>query len=159
MLLNGGNLYEPSMVKQDQPKLINSVHLNPDHIKSVMDGMEAVVYSKKGTGRSVRRIADVKMAGKTGTSQVFSTKGSIDYKNEEMPEHLRDHAVFSGYAPMDNPQVAITVFVENGGSGSSVAAPIAQKLANKFAEKYIHNEPTTEVSLVVESNNKNKTNS
>lgn len=159
MLLNGGNLYEPSMVKQGQPKLINSVHLNPEHIKSVMEGMEAVVYSKKGTGRSVRRIADVKMAGKTGTSQVFSTKGSIDYKNEEMPEHLRDHAVFSGYAPMDNPQVAITVFVENGGSGSSVAAPIAQKLANKFAEKYIHNEPTTEVASVVESNNKNKTNS
>lgn len=138
-LLNGGFLYKPSMIKHEVPELLNKVNLAPGHVKSVKKGMEAVVFSKKGTGRSIRRIATVDMAGKTGTSQVFSTLGSIDYKNEDMPEHLRDHAVFSGYVPMNDPKIAITVFVENGGAGSAIAAPIAQKLANKFAEKYQNN--------------------
>ena len=97
-------------------------------------------FSRKGTARRIRRISEVDMAGKTGTSQVFSTKGKINYENSEIAEKLRDHAVWSGYAPMQDPKIAITVFVENGGGGSSVAAPLAQKLANLYAKKYINNE-------------------
>lgn len=134
MMLNGGKLFKPNMIQGQEPQIINEVNLNPEHIESIKKSMESVVYGKRGTAQSLRRIAEVPMAGKTGTSQVFSTKGVIDYENEEMPEHLRDHAVFIGYAPMDNPQIAITVFVEHGSSGSRVAAPIAQKLANKWAE-------------------------
>ena len=137
-LLNGGSLYKPSMVAGEQPELISKANISPEYLEAVKEGMEAVVFSKKGTGRGVRRIAEVDMAGKTGTSQVFSTLGKIDYENDEMPEHLRDHAVWTGYAPMDKPEITITVFVENGGSGSSVAAPIAQKLANLYAKKYTH---------------------
>ncbi|MCY9861250.1 penicillin-binding protein 2 [Vibrio coralliirubri] len=137
-LLNGGVLYKPSMVSGSESEVISKVNLTPSYLDAVKDGMEAVVFSKYGTGRGIRRIAEVDMAGKTGTSQVFSTLGKIDYENDEMPEHLRDHAVWSGYVPMDKPEIAITVFVENGGSGSTVAAPIAQRLANLYAKKYIH---------------------
>lgn len=138
-LLNGGKLYKPTMVKSEDHVVLNEFHINPKHLGSVKKGMEDVVFSKKGTGRGIRRIADVEMAGKTGTSQVFSTMGKIDYENAEIAEHLRDHAVWSGYAPMKDPKIAITVFVENGGGGASVAAPLAQQLANLYAKKYIHN--------------------
>lgn len=139
-LLNGGKLYQPVMVKGESRALLNEFYVNPKHVEAVKKGMEDVVFSKKGTGRSLRNIASVAMAGKTGTSQVFSTLGKIDYENDEIAEHLRDHAVWTGYAPMNDPQIAITVFVENGGSGSSVAAPIAQKLANIYAKKYVHHQ-------------------
>ncbi|EGR2227603.1 penicillin-binding protein 2 [Vibrio parahaemolyticus] len=138
-LLNGGKLYKPTMVKSEDHALLNEFHITPKHLEAVKQGMEDVVFSKKGTGRGIRRISEVEMAGKTGTSQVFSTMGKIDYENSEIAEHLRDHAVWSGYAPMKDPKIAITVFVENGGGGASVAAPLAQKLANLYAKKYIHN--------------------
>lgn len=138
-LLNGGKLYKPTMVKSEEHALLNEFHITPNHLEAVKQGMEDVVFSKKGTGRGIRRISEVEMAGKTGTSQVFSTMGKIDYENSEIAEHLRDHAVWSGYAPMKDPKIAITVFVENGGGGASVAAPLAQKLANLYAKKYIHN--------------------
>ncbi|MBU2898287.1 penicillin-binding protein 2 [Vibrio hepatarius] len=138
-LLNGGKLYKPTMVKSEDHALLNEFHITPKHLEAVKQGMEDVVFSKKGTGRAIRRISEVDMAGKTGTSQVFSTMGKIDYENSEIAEHLRDHAVWSGYAPMKDPKIAITVFVENGVGGASIAAPLAQKLANLYAKKYIYN--------------------
>ncbi|ELP5899905.1 penicillin-binding protein 2 [Vibrio vulnificus] len=138
-LLNGGKLYKPTMVKSEEHALLNEFNITPKHLEAVKQGMEDVVFSKKGTGRGIRSISEVDMAGKTGTSQVFSTMGKIDYENSEIAEHLRDHAVWSGYAPMSDPKIAITVFVENGGSGATVAAPLAQKLVNLYAKKYIHN--------------------
>ncbi|RLA19757.1 MAG: penicillin-binding protein 2, partial [Gammaproteobacteria bacterium] len=66
--------------------------------------------------------------GKTGTAQVFSIGQEEEYDEEEIEERLRDHALFIAFAPVKDPQIAISVIVENGGHGGSVAAPMAGKL-------------------------------
>lgn len=100
-------------------------------IEKVRKGMFAVVNEKKGTAYA-SRIADKDMvlAGKTGTSQVrqitIEERAAGIIKNEDLPWERRDHALFVGYAPYDNPRYAVAVIVEHGGGGSSVAAPIAR---------------------------------
>jgi penicillin-binding protein 2 len=95
--------------------------------------MFAVVNEKKGTAYA-SRIADKDMilAGKTGTSQVrqitTEERAAGIVKNEDLPWERRDHALFVGYAPYDNPRYAVAVIVEHGGGGSAVAAPIARDI-------------------------------
>lgn len=102
-------------------------------IEEVRKGMFAVVNEKKGTAYA-SRIDDKNMimAGKTGTSQVrqitVEERAAGIVKNEDLPWDRRDHALFVGYAPFDNPRYAVTVIVEHGGGGSSVAAPIARDI-------------------------------
>ncbi len=70
----------------------------------------------------------IDMAGKTGTAQVFSLAEDEEYDEEEIRERLRDHALFVGFAPAENPEIAVAVIVENGGGGSGTAAPVARAL-------------------------------
>ena len=72
------------------------------------------------------------MAGKSGTAQVFSISQDEEYNEEEVPERLRDHALFLAFAPLDDPKIAVAVIVENGGSGSRVAAPIARAIIDQY---------------------------
>ena len=99
----------------------------------VRAGMEAVVNSGSGTAyRSRIDHPGRQMAGKTGTVQVRRIskaereEGVI--KNSELPWKERDHALFVGYAPTDNPRFSVSIVVEHGGGGSSVAAPIARDI-------------------------------
>jgi penicillin-binding protein 2 len=111
---------------------------NPDDWEYVVDAMEDVMHGAKGTARAVGRGADYRMAGKTGTAQVFSLEEDEEYDAEEIRERLRDHALFVGFAPSDDPQIVVSVIVENGGGGSSTAAPVARAMfdawLNDFAE-------------------------
>jgi len=84
------------------------------------------MHGPTGTARAVGRNAPYKMAGKTGTAQVFSLAEDEEYDEEEVAERLRDHAMFVGFAHSDDPQIAVAIIVENGGGGSSTAAPIAR---------------------------------
>jgi penicillin-binding protein 2 len=79
-------------------------------------------------------VAKYKIAGKTGTAQVFGIKQDEEYVAEDIDKHLRDHALFIGFAPVENPRIAIAVVVENGGSGGAVAAPIARKIMDHYLE-------------------------
>ena len=72
------------------------------------------------------------LAGKTGTAQVFSLDPEEEYIAEDIEEKLRDHALFTGFAPIEDPQVAIAIIVENAGSGSTTAAPLARALLDVF---------------------------
>nr|WP_152828719.1 penicillin-binding protein 2 [Fertoeibacter niger] len=107
--------------------------LDAAQLRAVRGGMFAVINSQRGTGYSTR-IADdtLVMAGKSGTSQVRNisaaerARGVIS--NEDLPWERRDHALFVGYAPYDNPRVAVSVVVEHGGGGSSVAGPIVRDI-------------------------------
>lgn len=101
---------------------------NPDDWEYVVDTMEEVMHGVKGTARAAARGASYKMAGKTGTAQVFSLGQDEEYDAEEIRERLRDHALFVGFAPTDDPKIAVAIIVENGGGGSSVAAPVARAL-------------------------------
>jgi penicillin-binding protein 2 len=105
--------------------------LDPDGLRQVREGMFEVMNAQRGTAFS-SRIADETMvfAGKTGTSQVRNitaaerARGVVS--NDQLPWNRRDHALFVGYAPYENPRYAVTVVVEHGGGGSAAAAPIAR---------------------------------
>ncbi|MDH5217295.1 MAG: penicillin-binding protein 2, partial [Gammaproteobacteria bacterium] len=89
----------------------------------VLKAMERVVHSPRGTAKSIAN-GPYRIAGKTGTAQVFGIKQDEEYVKEDIEVHLRDHALFIAFAPIDNPRIAVAAIVENGGSGGSVAAPV-----------------------------------
>ena len=72
------------------------------------------------------------MAGKSGTAQVFSVAQEDEYNEDEVDERLRDHALFVSFAPLENPRIAVAVVIENGSSGSRVAAPIARAIMDEY---------------------------
>lgn len=114
-----------------EPAPAPPLDIAPEHLAAVRDGLVAVVNADRGTALS-SRVADetMLMAGKTGTSQVrnISAAERADgvVANEDLPWNRRDHALFVGYAPADNPRYAVAVVVEHGGGGSVAAAPIAR---------------------------------
>jgi penicillin-binding protein 2 len=104
--------------------------------EAVFQGMAAVIHGASGTARAVARQVPVRMAGKTGTAQVFGLPADEDLEDErdELPEHLRNHALFIGFAPLDDPRIAISVVAEHGGGGASVAAPVAATVIARAME-------------------------
>ena len=110
-----------------------SLGLDPRNLSLVQEGLFEVVNHPNGTALSSRVVAEgLRIAGKTGTSQVRNITAEEREagvtSNEDLPWERRDHALFVGYAPHENPEVAVAVVVEHGGGGSSTAAPIARDL-------------------------------
>ena len=97
----------------------------------VVQGMEMVTEAG-GTAVVATRGAGYKIAGKTGTAQVFNVGQNEKYDEKKVPERLRDHALFIAFAPAEDPKLAVAVLVENGGHGSSVAAPIARRVFDAY---------------------------
>ncbi len=118
---------------------------DPENWEYVVDTMEEVMHGAKGTARRTGRGANYRMAGKTGTAQVFSLGQDEEYDAEEVRERLRDHALFIGFAPADDPKIAVAIIVENGGGGSSVAAPVARGLFDAWLEEF----PAAEASQML----------
>ncbi|MBB5516727.1 penicillin-binding protein 2 [Rubricella aquisinus] len=116
-----------------QPQPAPPLEVSERGLRAVRDGMFAVSNERRGTAYS-SRIADAEMilAGKTGTSQVRriseAERRAGVFRNEDLPWNRRDHALFVGYAPYDDPKYAVSVVVEHGGSGSAAAAPIARDI-------------------------------
>lgn len=100
-----------------------------DHI---IQAMENVVHGERGTARSSGANSAYRFAGKTGTVQIVGIGQEEKYDKDNTPEHLRDHALFIAFAPVDMPKIALAIIVENGVSGSSTAAPIARKLLDHY---------------------------
>lgn len=100
--------------------------------EAVFQGMAAVMHGPTGTARGLNDLLETRIAGKTGTAQVFGRPADIEdddqREQDELPVHLRNHALFVGFAPLDAPRIALSVVVEHGGGGASVAAPIAAEL-------------------------------
>ncbi len=139
-----GKRYQPSMVRglRDpvtgatefrQPKLLATDDTTAETSwQLIIDSMVAVMQGPKGTARASGYGSTYSIAGKTGTSQVFSLAQDEEYDEEEIDESKRDHALFIAFAPVEDPAIAVAVVVENGGSGSSVAAPIARQILDTF---------------------------
>ena len=127
---------EPVMVKSgsgpfeqvDRPQEFEIPVRNPANWKRTIEAMEDVMHGARGTARRVGAEARYRIAGKTGTAQVRSLGEEEEYDEETIEERFRDHALFVGFAPVDQPEVVISVVVENGGGGSSTAAPIAKQV-------------------------------
>ncbi len=94
--------------------------------------MTMVVHSTHGTARRINDGLKYKIAGKTGTAQVFSIAQDAEYEAEEIAKRLRDHALFIAFAPPQDPEIAVALIVENGGSGGAVAAPIARQVIDSY---------------------------
>lgn len=101
----------------------------------VIQSMTAVMHSPRGTARASGRRSPYQIAGKTGTAQVIGIAQDEEYDESVIPEKFHDHALFIAFAPVDKPQIAIAVVVENGGSGAKAAAPIARKVMDRFFQK------------------------
>ncbi|HXR23748.1 MAG TPA: penicillin-binding transpeptidase domain-containing protein, partial [Candidatus Binataceae bacterium] len=98
----------------------------------VFDGMVGALTYPGGTAVASGIGAKYKIAGKTGTAQVFTIKQNASTKAKILDERHRDHSWFIAYAPADDPKIAVSVLVENGGFGASVAAPIARKVLDAY---------------------------
>jgi len=115
------------------PRRVDDVRVdNQAHWDAVIGGMHDVMQSVRGTAWAVGGNAPYQMAGKSGTAQVFSVGQDEEYDEETIAERLRDHALFISFAPVDNPQIAVAVVIENGSSGSRVAAPIARAIMDEY---------------------------
>jgi len=115
------------------PRSLDDVDIQNEYYwESVVSAMHDVMQSDKGTARASGLGASYEMAGKSGTAQVFSIGQQEVYDEEEVEEHLRDHALFISFAPVANPKIAVAVVVENGSSGSRTAAPIARAIMDRY---------------------------
>ncbi|HYI12813.1 MAG TPA: penicillin-binding protein 2 [Thermoanaerobaculia bacterium] len=136
---NGGKVFQPHVVRyvdrvqrdgsykrfRVPSKIIHEVQLSPPALKAVRQGLWDVVNAQGGTGGNAR-VEGLDVAGKTGSVQVIAYSGWI--KASSLPFKYRDHAWFASFAPANNPQMVVVVFVEHGGAGGADAAPLAKLL-------------------------------
>ena len=112
-----------------EPEPLTRLPLAREHVDFIKRAMEGV--NLEGTGRRAFKGAGYRVAGKTGTAQVFSLRGAT-YREKQIRERLRDHSLYVAFAPVDKPAIALAVLVENGGFGSQAAAPIARQVLDYY---------------------------
>jgi len=124
-VVNGGKIYKLNLLKtiDAKPRVIKEVKLRPETFEKIKDALAGVVAETDGTGNMARSNL-ISIGGKTGTSQVVG-------KNKHGAKY-RDHAWFVAFAPVENPGIAMAVFVEHGGHGGTTAAPIAKAVIERF---------------------------
>ena len=111
-------------------------NLKPEDWEIITNAMFDVVNKQNGTAFWSIRDKKNKIAGKTGTVQVYSLSQETDERDDEnIPDHLKDHSLYVAFAPIDEPQIVIATVVENVGSGSKFAAPISNKIINYYLNK------------------------
>ncbi len=144
LLAKRGQHYRPRLVRalvdpvtgaveERVPQSLPSIELNDRaNWEVIVDAMVAVTTGPRGTAVRASRGATYTIAGKTGTAQVYSVGQTERYDERKVAERLRDHALFIAFAPADAPRLAIAVLVENGGTGSAVAAPIARAVFDTY---------------------------
>lgn len=140
-LANRGQWVKPRMARQigdtplelDLPDTPDDINLAQDSWwDSVFSGMEKVVSGSEGTARRTGEGLEYRMGGKSGTAQVFSLGQDQRYDADELEERLRDHALFIAFAPIEDPQIAVSVIVENAGGGSTHAAHLARAMTDEW---------------------------
>ncbi len=137
-IANEGTIYRPHLVKrivdadgktlkESAAEIIGTTSFSKESYRLVKKGMLAVVNEPGGTGAGAR-MYDVKVAGKTGTSQVVKLRDS----KKTTPYQFRDHALFVAFAPFDKPEIAVAVVIEHGEHGGAAAAPIAGRILKAY---------------------------
>ena len=105
---------------------------DPSNWAKVSHGMQQVVHGARGTARVAGVGAQYLIAGKSGTAQVVAIKQGEKYDRSKVQERHRDHALFVGFAPANNPQITVSVMIENGEAGSRVASPVVRKVMDAW---------------------------
>lgn len=147
-IANGGSLWRPFIVKyveendgrilkEFKPELIGEAHISKHTLDVVRESLHAVVNEPGGTTYG-HRIPGIDAAGKTGSTQVIRLSADkIKTKCESMPFNVRDNALFAGFAPPEDPAIAVAVIAEHACHGASGAAPIALAVIKRYLEKYM----------------------
>ncbi len=136
-IANARMAVSPLLVVGDKLDAAQALDINPEHLRIVQNAMRAVCEEPGGTAYLPNGLGllGIELAGKTGTGQVkgISTAERLSgvRDNKELPWKLRDHSIFVGYAPFENPRFAAGVLVEHGGSGAKLAADICRKVLAK----------------------------
>jgi penicillin-binding protein 2 len=154
-IANRGKHMLPQVVKAIDgellsPTVINQVEVADRYWDHIFKAMKDVMHASNGTARRAGSKSSYLMAGKTGTAQVVGIKQGEEYDSEALRERNRDHALFVGFAPFDNPKIAVAVIVENGESGSGTAAPIARKIFDAHLLNKKSDEAVSTTKLVSE---------
>ncbi len=142
-LASGGSFYQPHLAKAIvgpdgkvletfQPKIKKRLDLSPETVALLKDALQGVVNEPGGTAHPAR-LEDIKVGGKTGTSQVVTMRADKRVKGQDLPYWFRDHAWFASFAPVEDPRIAMVVFIEHSGySGGHAAAPVAGQILKSF---------------------------
>jgi len=150
-LVNGGKRYAPRLLYATKPAGVEratrvkapiemQIPVNdPQDWQTILEGMDRVVNGSRGTARSVAVNAHFRTGGKSGTAQVYQLAAKKD-KSKDVAQHLRDHALFIAFAPVDAPRIAIAVIVEHGGGGSKAAAPVARATLDAWLDQELDQE-------------------
>ena len=153
MLANGGKRWQPQLVRavgddMIAPHLLDEVDIKDEHWNYLRKALEGAVHETRGTAHMIAQGLKYRIAGKTGTSQITSLQRVPTSKEvrpnkqgilprpeeQEKPFALRDHAIFVGYAPSDNPTLAVAVVVEHGRLGGQVAGPVARAVFDTWLQ-------------------------
>jgi penicillin-binding protein 2 len=136
-LVSGGQRFEPRVVREIEDvvtresrrvsaKPLEPLALKPEHVDVIRRAMYGV--TQEGTSTRVFMGAPYQSGGKTGTAQAVTIRQNEKYNKERLAEYLRDHSLYTAFAPIESPQVALAVIVENSGFGAEAAAPIARRV-------------------------------
>jgi penicillin-binding protein 2 len=130
--------YNGKVKKRFKPELIRSIKLKESTWNSIRTGLYKVANEPGGTAWWYKGFGN-QVAGKTGTSQVVSAQSEKELyaKCEQKPYEQRHHGVFVGFAPFDNPKIAVAALVEHGCHGSTAAVPVATKVISTYMKKYL----------------------
>ena len=116
----------------DENPMENIVLRDKSDWAKVTHGMEQVMHGARGTARKAAAGAQYRIAGKSGTAQVVAIKQGEKYDRNKLQERHRDHALFVAFAPAEAPKIVVSVMVENGESGSGVAAPVVRQIMDAW---------------------------
>jgi len=137
-IANRGHHYRPRLLRaiggrEVASQIEDTVAMPSDaDWSAVIAAMENVVHGPRGTAKIINKDLGYRIAGKTGTAQVIGIGQNETYDASKIDKRQRDHALFVGFAPADDPQIAVAVIVENGEHGSSTAAPVARRVMDAY---------------------------
>jgi penicillin-binding protein 2 len=142
-LANGGTLFVPQLLErvqapngqpleQPEAQVRRQVRVTPESLAMIRDGLIGVVHDPAGTAYEARIEGGISVAGKTGTAEVAPGSSRMRQNDRRAWYFQRAHAWFAGFAPAEEPEVAIVVLVEHGGAGGRTAAPIAMQILQEY---------------------------
>ena len=145
IIANKGSIVIPRLNKNSKPIKSKEVlkkenflknTVSPEYWETIADAMYKVVNQKNGTAYWATKNKRNNISGKTGTVQVYELSQETDERSKEnMPDHLKDHSLYIGFAPRENPEIVIATVIENVGGGSKYAAPISNEIINYYLDK------------------------
>ncbi|MBE2895216.1 penicillin-binding protein 2 [Spirabiliibacterium falconis] len=165
ILINNGKVNTPHFMKEiigneiepyQDPKLYEDITGVPNaYWQAAKQGMFSVLYGASGTARKAFTGMPYYAAGKSGTAQVFGLKENQKYDAKSLAKHLHDHAWFIAFAPYNDPKIALSIFLENAGGGSSNAAPLARQIMDYYLLKmgHIKDDAKTQSAVIGEEGN------